>query len=55
MTISLRRYYPYQVKGFGIRHLSRLLDSTPDFMRLFGMKRVYYSTLKSICQVFLKN
>ncbi len=33
-VISLRRYYPYQVKGFGNCHLSLpYVGSTPDSMR----------------------
>jgi hypothetical protein len=32
--ISLRRHYPYQVKGFGSRRLSQKI-STPDFYAVF--------------------
>ena len=39
ISSSLRRYYPYQVKGFGFRiHLSRRFAAPPDSMRLFGFR-----------------
>ena len=42
LYISLRRYYPYQVKGFRAISISAVIHSTPDFYAVFCIIALFF-------------